>query len=206
MSTVNNAGKQLDSKTLFERQKAFREAGDLLPGPVVVALGLTVPENHGMVLRLADAASASRVIFVNEQAPIRARLRKTARNADNLVPWQVVSIASFMQEIETLAPLIAVELTTQSTNLFTTQLPKTCTLVVGSEQYGIADEVLEKCQSAVHIPLYGVNSSMNVTHALAIALFEWRRKMSISMIAPYTYPKDKKVPDSVTLLREDRKR
>ncbi|MCC7165423.1 MAG: TrmH family RNA methyltransferase [Anaerolineae bacterium] len=206
MSTVNNAGKQLDNKTLFERQKAFREAGDLLPGPVVVALGLTVPENHGMVLRLADAAGASRVIFVNEQAPIRARLRKTARNADNLVPWQVVSIASFMQEIETLAPLIAVELTTQSTNLFTTQLPKTCTLVVGSEQYGIADEVLEKCQSAVHIPLYGVNSSMNVTHALAIALFEWRRKMSISMIAPYTYPKDKKVPDSVTLLREDRKR
>lgn len=206
MSTVNNAGKQLDSKTLFERQKALREAGDLLPGPVVVALGLTVPENHGMVLRLADAAGASRVIFVNEQAPIRARLRKTARNADNLVPWQVVSIASFLQEIETLAPLIAVELTTQSTNLFTTQLPKTCTLVVGSEQYGIADEVLEKCQSAVHIPLYGVNSSMNVTHALAIALFEWRRKMSISMIAPYTYPKDKKVPDSVTLLREDRKR
>lgn len=203
---MSNAGKQLDSKTLFERQRAFREAGNFIPGPAIVALGLTVPENHGMVLRLADAAGAARVIFVNEQAPVRARLRKTARNADNLVPWQVVSMASFMQEIETLAPLIAVELTTQSTNLFKTQLPKTCTLVVGSEQYGIADEVLEKCQSAVHIPLYGVNSSMNVTHALAIALFEWRRKMSISMIAPYTYPKDKKVPDSVTLLREDRRR
>ncbi len=175
--TENLAGEQLDSRILYERQKELRESGAFPSGPTVVAVGLTVPENVGMVLRLADAAGASRVIFINTETPNRARIRKTARNADVLVRWEFCEREEFLRETyPVLPPLIAIELTTRSTNIFETSLPVECTLVVGSEQHGIPAAILQMCQQAVHIPLFGVNGSMNVTHALAVTLFEWRRQ------------------------------
>lgn len=182
MNKDKAAGTQLDSQTLYERQKQFRETANIPTGPPIVAVGLRVPENLGMVLRLADATGASRVLFVNEAEPLQARIRKTARNADTFVPWEICDAGTFIQKhAALLQPLIAVELTTTSTNLFETELPEQCTLIVGSEQHGIPPEILRVCERAVHIPMYGVNGSMNVTHALAVALYEWRRQCKMRM-------------------------
>lgn len=179
MDTNDRAGTQLDSQTLYERQKYLRETRSMIPAPAIVAAGLAIPENLGMVLRLADASGASRVLFVNDNTLHQASIRKTARNADTFVPWEICDTASFAQNhLPAIQPLIAVELTTRSTNLFETELPQSCAFVVGSEQHGIPAEMLRVCTRAVHIPLYGVNGSMNVTHALAVALFEWRRQHS----------------------------
>lgn len=184
MSQNDNAGQQLDSQTLYERQKRLRETGNIPTGPAIVAVGLRAPENLGMVLRLADAAGASHVVFVNEEIPLRTRIRKTARNADTFVAWEICDVETFLQKhVPSLQPLIAVELTTRSTNLFETELPQTCTLVVGSEQHGIPAEILRGCERAVHISLFGVNGSMNVTHALAVALFEWRRQHAQALVS-----------------------
>lgn len=173
----DGAGTQFDSQTLYERQKHFREAGNMPKGPAIVAAGLRVPENLGMALRLADAAGASRVVFVNAEEPLQAHIRKTARNADTFVAWEICDAETFLHNhAASLQPLIAIELTTRSTNLFETELPQHCALVVGSERHGIPAEILRVCERAVYIPMYGVNGSMNVTHALAVAVFEWRRQ------------------------------
>lgn len=177
------AGAQLDSQILYERQKRLREAGSIQPGPAIVAVGLRVPENLGMVLRLADAAGVSRVVFVNEETPLQSRIRKTARSTDTFVPWEICDSETFLQKrAPALQPMVAIEITTRSTNLFETELPQQCTLVVGSEQHGVPAEILRVCERAVHIPLYGVNGSMNVAHALAIALFEWRRQREANLV------------------------
>jgi tRNA G18 (ribose-2'-O)-methylase SpoU len=130
------------------------------------------------VLRLADAAGSQRVIFITNADPNwpRKRLERTARNAAATVAWAFCSTEEFLPQLDSLPPLIAVETTAQSTSLYETTLPNPCTLVVGNERYGIPDSLLTLCQSTVRIPMYGVNTSMNVTHALAIALFEWRRQ------------------------------
>ena len=80
MDKDNGVGTQLNSQTLYERQKQFRETANILKGPAIVAVDLRVPENLGMVLRLADAAGAARVVFVNDAAPIQTHIRRTARN------------------------------------------------------------------------------------------------------------------------------
>lgn len=179
----DQVGEQLDSQILYERQKELRASGTIVPGPAIVAMGLQVPENLGMVLRLADAEGATRVVFVNEDAPAQTKIHKTARNADKLVRWEIVDLETFLRErVALLQPLAAVELTTRSTSLFETELPQRCTLVVGSEQYGIPAEILRVCEFAVHIPLFGVNGSINVTHALAVALFEWRRQHAGALV------------------------
>lgn len=171
-------GAQLDSKLLYERQKMLRGAHIYPPGPNIVAVGLRVPENLGSVLRLADAAGSRGVIFINGDTPHDlAHIRRTARNCDTLVKWESCTQERFLQELlPTLRPLIALELTTRSISLFETSLPDKCAFVIGSERYGIPSTLLTECDCAVYIPMYGVNGSMNVTHALAIALFEWRRQ------------------------------
>lgn len=147
MTNNGLAGEQLHSQVLYERQKERRESGATLPGPAVVAAGLRSPENIGMVLRLADAAGVSRVVFVNDETPNLARIRKTARSTDALVNWEIFEPARFLHEVaQELPPMIAVELTSRSTDLFKTTLPKQCTLVVGSEEHGIPASVLELCQ------------------------------------------------------------
>ncbi|WP_373693577.1 hypothetical protein [Limnofasciculus baicalensis] len=51
--------------------------------------------------------------------------------------------------------------------------------------------MLEHCQQAVQIPMYGVNGSMNVTHALAIVLFEWRIQHSTSPVPSHNQNQSK---------------
>ncbi len=177
MSTKPFVGEQLDGQILYERQKRVRASQTYLPGPIIVAAGLQTPENVGSVLRLADAAGSPRVLFINDDAPPqRNRIQRTARNCDVLIKWEIWTQAQFLAQRDSLPPLIALELTTDSISLFESELPSPCALLVGGERHGIPAPLLAQCQRAVHIPMYGVNGSMNVTHALAIALFEWRRQ------------------------------
>ena len=183
MSIHSFVGEQLDSQALYERQKILRAGQSYLPGPTILAAGLEVPENIGSVLRLADAVGCQGVVFINSNSDIshhQKRIQRTARNCDALVNWEVWTPARFLESSDSFQPLIALELTTDSTSIFENALPGKCALTIGSERYGIPPPLLAKCQQAVHIPMYGVNGSMNVTHALAVALFEWRRQHSTS--------------------------
>ena len=169
-------GIQIDGQDLYAQQKMRRVAHSYPPASTIVATNLQVPDNIGSVLRLADAAGSNHVIFTGAAEIDFKRIHKTARNCEALVTWDVYSIEQFMSELETLQPLIAIEITTNSTSIFETVFPDTCTFVIGNERHGIPEAILSTCSQAVHIPMYGVNGSMNVTHALGIALFEWRRQ------------------------------
>jgi tRNA G18 (ribose-2'-O)-methylase SpoU len=178
MSEKLKIGEQLEGSQLYERQIAVR-ASSRLPAPTIVAVGLRVPENVGSVLRLADAAGSPNVLFVGRGVYTEAdmaRIHRTARNCEVFVQWEFCGISEFHRRAAYLRPMIALELTTVSQDIFETTLPEKCAIVIGGERHGIPEDVLNECDSAVYIPMYGVNGSMNVTHALAIALFEWRRQ------------------------------
>jgi len=170
------SGIQIDGQDLYEQQKARRTARKYPLAPTIVAINLQVPDNIGSVLRLADAAGSSSVIFTGATDIDFKRVHKTARNCEALVEWDVCTIEQFIDKANAFQPLVAIEITAKSTNIFETTLPDICTFVIGNERYGIPDVLLSKCSQAIHIPMYGTNGSMNVTHALSIALFEWRRQ------------------------------
>ena len=179
MSRQIGVGEQLDSQFLYEQQCKLRARGLFPPAPAVVAVGLQLVENVGSVLRLADAAGSRRVILVHDEQqddyPLK-RIHRTARNAEALVEWESWAQDQFLTRCKQLEPLIAVELTSNSASIFDIDLPLECTYIIGNERHGIPTGILETCEQAVYIPMYGVNGSMNVTHALAIALYEWRRR------------------------------
>jgi len=185
MMSNKSVGTQLDGQTLYRRQKYLRDTFKYPPAPVIVGDNLRIPENIGSVLRLADAAGSKKVILINNQNDQNLnRIRRTARNCDVLVEWESITYDRFLNDhIPYLPPLIAIEITSASTSIFETALPTQCCLVIGNEKHGISPILLEQCQQAVHIPMFGVNSSINVTHALAIVLFEWRRQSLLQMLS-----------------------
>lgn len=177
---MKDAGEQLDGRELYERQKRLRDSSLYSPAPVIVADCLQLPENIGSLLRLADAAGSGKVIFINASDQNFGRIRRTARNCDALVSWEFIHSEDFSNHYApSLTPLIAVEITNSSRSIFEISLPIQCAFVIGNERYGISSKLLTQCQQAIHVPMYGVNGSMNVTHALAIVLFEWRRQHSV---------------------------
>jgi tRNA G18 (ribose-2'-O)-methylase SpoU len=53
-------------------------------------------------------------------------------------------------------------------------------LVIGNEINGVSKEVIELCDFAIEIPMYGIKQSLNVAVAYGIAVFElakiWRMR------------------------------
>jgi len=43
----------------------------------------------------------------------------------------------------------------------------------------VSNRLMELIDSAVYIPMFGDNNSMNVTHAASIILYEWRKQHNI---------------------------
>lgn len=172
---------QLDGKTLYERQKRIRSNPNYLFGPTIVVENLHTPENLGSILRLADAAGTQEVLFLTEtNVHNLSKIKKMARNCEAVVRWKTEPVTDFLEESAKNNPnLIAIELTAHSTNLFDVCFPRDCAFVVGNERFGISAALLARCSQAVHVPMYGVNGSMNVAHALAIVLFEWRRQVHL---------------------------
>jgi tRNA G18 (ribose-2'-O)-methylase SpoU len=173
---VAGAGRQTDSQQLFEQQRRSRSD---IAAPAIIADGIHTPENMGAVLRLAEAAGSPSVLFIEPEkfdACSPQKIHKAARGAEKTVVWDSCGRDEFFAQPQQTETRTAVELTDTSVSILEASLPAHCVFVIGNERQGISPAMLASCQQSVHIPMYGTNGSMNVTHALAITLFEWRRQ------------------------------
>ena len=66
--------------------------------------------------------------------------------------------------------IVGLEQTSTSSSSYDFKWPHKTVLVVGHESNGISQDILDICDHTVEIPLYGLPFSLNVSHALAIAL------------------------------------
>ncbi|MCF8362716.1 MAG: TrmH family RNA methyltransferase [Prolixibacteraceae bacterium] len=162
----------------------FKNNSYCLPGniqkPILIGWKIQNPENCGNLIRLADTIGFSKVIFVKGDNNISIRkLKKTAGHSYEVIPSVFIPEEELASVLPDSYSLIAVETAPLSSNIFTTQLPANIALMVGNEKKGIDIDILEECDKVVHIPLTGNCTSLNVSHAAAVAAFEWlRQKMN----------------------------
>jgi tRNA G18 (ribose-2'-O)-methylase SpoU len=172
-NTPNSAGHQLSGEELHARQqKQFTN----IMGPTVIAVGVVDPFNIGSIFRICEAVGCKEIIFVDSTDIGMQKVKRASRHTSRIVPYQCVPFEGFASMVERLPTLVAVEITSQSTDVYRTHLPQDVALVVGGERYGIPEEILQRCAYAVHIPMFGVNSSMNIATSLGIVLYEWHRR------------------------------
>jgi 23S rRNA (guanosine2251-2'-O)-methyltransferase len=149
--------------------------------PVIIADNLRTPENMGAVLRLAGNIGALKTIFISTDAQHfrKFKIKRTASGAAEKTAWQVIADPG---ELSRLIPpgyqLIALETSQTATDIFKFRFPCKTAFLIGNEVTGIRDELFARASQALYIPLPGNISSLNVTHALTVGLFEWYRQMN----------------------------
>ena len=174
-------GYQYSKNDLFKRQQDFVNRHQFKDAPVIIADNIHTPENIAAIIRVADSAGSKKVFFVNSDvSAVSKKISRIARSADSSMRIEFISSEHCYELKDELSPIVAIEITSESADIYETELPANCSLLVGSERHGISDELLEICDSAVHLPMFGQNSSMNVAQALSIVLYEWRRQQHYS--------------------------
>lgn len=138
------------------------------------------PENIGQVIRLAHNVGALKVIFINEKKTFRnSRIEKTAGFSFSQMDWEFLSKQEFMQLIQSDFKLVVLETCSGAENIFKKKLPGKAIILAGSESHGLPVEIIKLSDLKVFIPMPGGCKSMNVSHALSVASFEWYRQFSV---------------------------
>ncbi len=143
--------------------------------PLVLVLdGVTDPHNLGACLRSADAAGVAAVIVPKDNsAELNAVARKVASGAADVIPLvRVTNLARTLHSLKELGIWIVGTTGEADTLVYDQDLSIPTALVMGAEGPGMRRLTTEACDFLVKLPMAGDVSSLNVSVATGICLFE----------------------------------
>ena len=146
---------------------------------VVIAEDLRSIYNVGSLFRTCDAAKVDKLFLTGRSAhPPHPRLVKTALGSHQTVPWEYHLTSSEIIPILKAEgyTILGMEYTSSSTSLFALDLPEACCLVLGNEVTGLSQDVLSLADTICHIPMLGTKSSLNVSVAAGVAIYQYRKR------------------------------
>ena len=149
-----------------------------LPRPLLIADHLMTPDNIGAMIRLADNIGALEVCFLgNEDDHRLSKIRRAAASSRDNIRWYFSEETHLRNIVGQGKAIVAIETSDNATCIYDTPLPQNVAFIVGSESQGLSEDLLAQCDKVVYIPVPGPTRSLNVSHAAAVALFEWQRQM-----------------------------
>lgn len=130
--------------------------------------------NVGSMFRLAEACDAELVLTGSTPVPPNPEITLTAQGQEERAAFR--HFARIEEGLDYVVEqgfsLVAVELTENAVPYHKFKYPpKTC-FVLGNEFKGVFPQTLSKCESAVYIPMFGKNYSLNVHVSAAIVAFK----------------------------------
>ena len=151
------------------------------PGLWLVLDGVTDPHNLGACLRSADAAGVTAVLIPKDKsADITPVVSKVACGAAETVPFhQVTNLARCLKELQDRGIWLYGTAGEASESVYKTDLKGPVAIVMGAEGKGLRRLTREACDHLIHIPMQGDVSSLNVSVATGVCLFEALRQRSV---------------------------
>ncbi len=167
------------------RERQFLGIEDLLaPGEegqhrFFLALdGIEDPHNLGALLRTADGAGVDGVILPERRsAPVSATVAKTSAGASEHV--RIARVTNLVRALEQMKQkhVWVLGLDERGTPDYTEyDFRSDCVLVLGREGAGLHDLVKKTCDHLLRIPMAGQVSSLNVSVAGAVVMYEAMRQ------------------------------
>jgi 23S rRNA (guanosine2251-2'-O)-methyltransferase len=165
-------------------RKVFADVDDLLAAKrgkhafLLVLDGLEDPHNLGALLRSANGAGVDGVVIPERRAAgITGTVVKASAGASEAVSVaRVVNIARTLEDLKE-RNVWTVGLDERATeNYDELDYNMDCAIVLGAEGKGLHDLVRRKCDMLVKIPMMGSVSSLNVSVAGGIVLYEVLRQ------------------------------
>ncbi|CAM3736572.1 23S rRNA (guanosine(2251)-2'-O)-methyltransferase RlmB [Rheinheimera salexigens] len=141
---------------------------------ILILDGVTDPHNLGAILRSADAAGVHAVVSPKDRSvKLTSVVRKVACGAAETVPFiTVTNLARTLRQLQDAGLWIVGTAGETDTLVYDADLKGPLALVLGAEGDGLRRLTRETCDSLVKIPMFGSVSSLNVSVAAGICLFE----------------------------------
>ncbi len=148
----------------------------------VVLDGVEDPRNLGAIIRTAECAGATAIIIPERRAAqITEAVVKTAAGATEYLPIaRVTNLTSFIERLKRLNVwVVGVEGQAKATYTAYDYSGATA-LVFGNEGQGLHRLVRERCDTLIAIPMRGKITSLNVSVAVGVVLFEAQRQRQMA--------------------------
>jgi 23S rRNA (guanosine2251-2'-O)-methyltransferase len=162
---LQSSGSEADLAAIVEQQdKPF----------ILILDGVTDPHNLGAILRSADAAGVHAVVSPKDRSvKLTSVVRKVACGAAESVPFiTVTNLARTLRELQDAGVWVVGTAGETDTSIYQADFKGPLALVLGAEGEGLRRLTRETCDSLVKIPMFGSVSSLNVSVAAGICLFE----------------------------------
>jgi 23S rRNA (guanosine2251-2'-O)-methyltransferase len=164
------------------RSREFLELEDLFEGPdprLLLALdGVEDPQNLGALLRTADASGVDGVVLTERRAaPLSpVALKASAGAAEHVRIARVVNLVRALEQLKE-KNIWCVGLDERGTSCYEEyDFTSNTVIVLGREGDGLHDLVRRTCDYLLKIPMAGRVSSLNVSAAGAVVMFEAARQ------------------------------
>jgi 23S rRNA (guanosine2251-2'-O)-methyltransferase len=164
---------------------------DLLgnPGHQLLLLmldGVQDPHNLGACLRTAEAAGVDAVIVPRHgAATLGPTVSKVAAGAAEQIAFaQVANLGRILTWLADYGVAIVGTADKAPQSLYETDLDRPLVLVMGQEENGLGKGVLARCETLVNLPMAGTVSSLNVSVAAGICLYEIVRQRRPQLASP----------------------
>ncbi|WP_144393740.1 23S rRNA (guanosine(2251)-2'-O)-methyltransferase RlmB [Pleionea sediminis] len=153
-------------------------------GPVLLLIldAVTDPHNLGACMRTADAAGVDAVVVPKDKSVgLNATVRKVACGAAETVPfYAVTNLVRAIKSLQDLGVWIIGTAGEAEQNIYQSKFKGSMALVMGAEGKGLRRLTREHCDELVKIPMFGKVSSLNVSVATGVCLFEMVRQLEQS--------------------------
>jgi TrmH family RNA methyltransferase len=148
------------------------------PGCVALLHAVRDPGNAGTVLRSADAAGASGVVFSSTSVDVYNP--KTVRaSAGSVFHLPVVRGAETADAVGALRErglrVLAADARGED-DLYAVDLDGPVAFLFGNEAWGLPDDVATLADRTVRVPIRGAAESLNLAASATVCLFEWARR------------------------------
>jgi 23S rRNA (guanosine2251-2'-O)-methyltransferase len=156
---------------------------------LVLALdGVEDPQNLGALLRVADGAGVDGVVLTERRsAPLSpVAVKASAGAAEHLRIARVVNLVRALEELKQHNLWIIGLDERGETDYDRFDLTGDCVLVLGREGAGLHDLVRRTCDHLLRIPMAGGVSSLNVSAAGAVVLYEAFRQRRTNALSSAT--------------------
>jgi 23S rRNA (guanosine2251-2'-O)-methyltransferase len=148
--------------------------------------GVEDPQNLGALLRVADGAGVDGVVLTERRAaPLSpVAVKASAGAAEHLRVARVVNLVRALEELKKQNLWIIGLDERGETDYDQFDFSGNCVLVLGREGAGLHDLVRRSCDHLLRIPMAGGVSSLNVSAAGAVVLYEaFRQRRSAARTA-----------------------
>tara|TARA_B100001250_G_C19557654_1_gene681893 strand:- start:18 stop:776 length:759 start_codon:yes stop_codon:yes gene_type:complete len=167
----------------------FHNIEDIIPTlyeegtpPLILVLDrITDIRNFGAIARTAECAGVDAILIPEQNAAaINADAIKTSAGALHKIivcrTWNLKLALQFMKDSG--IQLVACTERTQD-NMYKSDYTSPTAIIIGSEENGISTELLKMTDTKAKIPIYGKISSLNVSVASGIILYEVIRQRNL---------------------------